>query len=424
MTSLTTFYLSGITGKEVFDADGEAIGRIRDLLISNAFSGTGDSNQQRVIGIRLKVRKDIRYYSFDTFRVVKAREMISVTCSGLIELSEETVNNGLLLVENMLDRQIVDLNGRKLVRVNDVRFVTLPAGTFAVAVDIGIEGLLRRLGISIPIKRFLSIFNIRIPAKFILWDDVQAIDFSNRNIKLSKSYAKLHMLHPSDLADILEDLGKKTSPHVFSALDEEKAADVLEELEPHAQIHIIESLPVPKVADVLEKMPADEVAYILDEIEDEKAELLLKEMDSESSQEVRELLEYPDNSAGGLMTTDVLSFSPLLTVDEVIRELRIKKPEPSELYSLFVTERNEELIGTFDLRDLVVADPETIIRNIMKTEPVSLFDYQRIDDIAELISKYNLLAVPVVDKRNQLQGMVVVDDVIEDLISRRRTNKR
>ncbi len=424
MTSLTTFYLSSITGKEVFDADGEAIGRIRDLLISTFPSGSNDPNQQLVVGIKLKIRKEIRYYSFSTFRVVKAREMINVTCSGLNELSDDEVNNGLLLVENMLDKQIVDLNGRKLVRVNDVRLATLPAGTFAVAVDIGIEGLLRRIGISIPIKRFLSLFGINIPAKFILWDDVQAIDFSNLNIKLSKSYAKLNTLHPSDLADILEDLGKKSSTHVFSALDEEKAADVLEELETHAQIHIIESLPVPKVADVLEKMPADEVAYILDEIEDEKAELLLKEMDSESSQEVRELLEYPDNSAGGLMTTDVLSFSPLLTVDEVIRELRIIKPEPSELYSLFVTEKNDELVGTFDLRDLVVSDPETVLRDIMKSEPVFLYDYQRIDDIAEMISKYNLLAVPVVDEQNQLQGMVVVDDVIEDLINKRRTNKR
>ncbi len=424
MTSLTTFYLSGIIGKEVFDADGEAIGRIKDLLINTAPSGSNDPNEQLVTGIKLKIHKELKFYSFNTFRVVKAREMLNVTCSGLIELSNEEVTNGLLLVENILDKQIVDLNGRKLVRVNDVRLATVSAGTFVIAVDIGIEGLLRRIGIYMPIKKLLSLFKINIPSKFILWDDVQAIDFSNLNIKLSKSYAKLHTLHPSDIADILEDLGKKSSTRVFSALDEEKAADVLEELETNTQIHIIESLPVNKVADVLEKMPADEVADILDEIEDEKAEMLLKEMDSESSQEVRELLEYPDNSAGSLMTTDVLSFSPGITVDEVIRELRAKKPETSELYTLFVTEKNDELIGTFDLRDLVVSDPETDIRQIMKSEPVFLYDDQRIDDIAEIISKYNLLAVPVVDQDNQLQGMVVVDDVVEDLISKRRTNKR
>jgi CBS domain-containing protein len=394
------------------------------LLISTAPSGQNDPNQQLVIGIKLKINKETKFYSFKTFRVVKAREMISVTCSDLIELNNDEVVNGLLLVENILDKQIVDLNGRKLVRVNDVRLATLPTGTFAVAVDIGIEGLLRRIGISIPIKRILSLFRVKIPAKYILWDDVQAIDFSNLNIKLSKSYAKLHTLHPSDLADILEDLGNKSSTSVFCALDEEKAADVLEEMETQTQIHIIESLPVNKVADVLEKMPADEVADILDDLEAEEAEMLLKEMDSESSQEVRELLEYPDNSAGSLMTKDILSFKPELTVDEVIKVLRIKKPEPSELYTLFVTEKNDELIGTFDLRDLVVAQPETSVSQIMKSEPVFLYDDQKIDDIAETISKYNLLAVPVVDQQNLLQGMVVVDDVVEDLINKRRTNKR
>ena len=424
MTSLTTFYLSGIIGKEAFGADGDAIGIIRDLLVNAVPSGQNDPNQQLVIGVRLRINKETRFYSFKSFRVVKAREMLNVSCLGLIELSNEEVENGLLLVENILDKQIVDLNGRKLVRVNDVRLATLPAGTFAVAVDIGIEGLLRRIGIALPIKRFISLFNINIPAKFILWDDVQAIDFSNSMIRLSKSYAKLHTLHPSDLADILEDLGKKSSMSVFSALDEEKAADVLEELETQTQIHIIENLPVNKAADVLEKMPADEAADILDELEDEKAEMLLKEMDIESSQEVRELLEYDDDLVGSIMTTDYLSFSASKTVEEVLQELRFKKPEASELYNLFVTETNDELIGTFNLRDLVLAEPKLSVSQIMKSEPVFLFDDQKTRAIAEIVSKYNLLAVPVVDRNNLLQGMVVVDDVVEDLITERRTKKR
>jgi magnesium transporter len=424
MTSLTTFYLSGIIGKEAFGADGDAIGIIRDLLVNAMPSGQNDTNQQQVTGVRLNISKETRFYSFNSFRVVKAREKLNVTCTGLVELTSDDVDNGLLLVENILDKQIVDLNGRKLVRVNDVRLATLPTGTYTVAVDIGIEGLLRRIGIALPIKSFLSLFKINIPAKFILWDDVQAIDHSNLNIRLSKSYSKLHLLHPSDLADIIEDLGKKSSMSVFSSLDEEKAADVLEELETHAQIHIVENLPVNKAADVLEKMPADEVADILDELEDDKAEMLLKEMEAESSQEVRDLLEYPDNSVGSLMTTDILSFKPGITVEEVIEELRIKKPESVELYNMFVTETNDELIGTFNLRDLVVAQPETLVSQIMKSEPVFLYDNQKVDDIAELISKYNLLAVPVVDPFNQLQGMVVVDDVVEDLINKRRTKKR
>jgi magnesium transporter len=424
MTSLTTFYLSALTGNEVFGADGDAIGVIKDLLINTAPSGQNDPNQQLVIGIKLKINKETKFYSFKTFRVVKAREMISVTCSDLVELNNDDVVNGLLLVENILDKQIVDLNGRKLVRANDVRLATLPAGTFAVAVDIGIEGLLRRIGISIPIKKILSIFKINIPAKFILWDDVQAIDFSSQNIKLSKSYAKLHTLHPSDLADILEDLGKKSSMSVFSSLDEEKAADVLEELESRAQVHMVENLPVDKMADVLEKMPADEVADILDELEDDKAEMLLNEMEAESSKEVRELLEYEDDMVGSLMTTDYLSFTADMTVAEVLVEMRAKKPEAVELYNLFVVEQNDELVGNFNLRDLVVAEPLLTVSQIMKAKPVYLFDKQKVSAIAEMISKYNLLAIPVVDESYQLQGMVVIDDIVEDLIRERRTRKR
>lgn len=424
MNSLTTFYLSGIIGKEVFDSDGNAIGRIKDLLVSAVPSGQNDSISRLITGIRLKIRKKSGFYSFKPFRISKAREMINVTCTDLIELKKEEADNGLLLVENILDKQIVDLNGRKLVRVNDVRLVTIPSGTYALAVDVGIDGILRRIGISGPIKQFFSFLRISIPTRFILWDDVQAIDFSNLNIKLSKSYARLQTLHPSDLADILEELGNKSSTSVFSSLDEEKAADVLEELETDAQIHIVESLPVDKVADVFEKMPADEVADIIDELEDDKAELLLKEMEEESSQEVRELLEYDDDLVGSIMTTDYLSFSSTKTVEEVLTELRLRKPEPAELYNMFVTEKDDTLIGTFNLRDLVVSEPDKTLEQIMQREPVSLYDDQKTSAIAGIVSKYNLLAVPVIDQEEQLQGMVVVDDVVEDLISERRTRSR
>ena len=424
MTSFTTFYLSGLVGKEVFGPDGDAVGVIKDVLTMSIPVEGDDFSRQLVTGVKLKVGRQIRSYSSRTFRVTKAREKLNVTCSGLEDLPEDEISQGLFLVENVLDKQIVDLNGRKLVRVNDVRLVTVPMGTFAIAVDIGAEGLLRRLGISQPLKRILSLFRISISSKYILWDDVQTIDYSNLNIKLSKSYTRLQTLHPSDLADILEDLGKKSSMSVFSALDEEKAADVLEELETHAQIHIVENLPVEKAADVLEKMPADEVADILDELEDEKAEILLNEMDDESSQEVRELLEYSDNSVGSIMTTDYLSFGPDTLVADVIKEIQEKRPEPYELYKICVTEDDNELVGTFSLRDLILASPRHKLNQIMNPEPILLFDDQKQDDAGLMISKYSLLAVPVVDRGNQLQGMVIVDDVVEGLIHKRRSRRR
>jgi CBS domain-containing protein len=363
------------------------------------------------------------FYSFQHFRVDKLNRKIKVIASELVQLSEENINNDLSLIESVLDKQIIDLNGRKLVRVNDVRLVSLATGSFAVAVDIGIEGLLRRIGIAKPIKFSLSVVGSNLPSKFILWEDLEAIDFSNRNIKLSKTYKKLQTLHPSDLADIIEDLGRKASAEVFSALDEEQAADVLEELEVETQVHIIESLPIEKAADVLDKMPADEVADIFDALADEKVELLLKEMEEDTSQEVRELLDYPDHAVGSIMSTEVMSFSKNMTVDEVFIYLRQQKPEAESLYNLFVTDEKDILIATFSVRDLVISSPETQILQIMKPSPVRLYDDQEIDEIAEFISKYNLLAIPVVDRNEVLQGMVVIDDVVDDLMDKRRMNK-
>jgi magnesium transporter len=426
MTSFKTFFLSRILGRNVYDTNGKFIGVVKDLMID---TGTITASQAPpfgrpvVTGIKLKIGKECKVFSFAFFEITKIIRKIDVTGHQLMELPEETVSNGLFLGQIILDKQIVDLNGRKLVRVNDVRLVALSQGTYAIAVDVGVEGLLRRIGISHQLKTLLSIFNIAIPSKFILWDDVEAVDFSNLNIKLSKTYSKLHTLHPSDLADIIEELGKNTSTNVFSALDEEKAADVLEELEKETQIHIIESLPIEKVADVLEKMPADEVADILDGLEDEKAESLLNEMEAESSQEVREILEYPDRTVGSLMNTEVLSFNENKTVEEIISELRSLQPEADELYNLFVTDNKEELVATFSLRDLVVSQPNVTLKQIMKTNPIYIYDNQPIDDIAEIISKYNLLALPVVNKEHQLEGMVIIDDIVEDLIDKRRTNR-
>jgi magnesium transporter len=424
MTSLTTFYLSRILGLRVVDTSGKTIGRVKDLLLDVTPANLpDDSYRPKVIGVKLKTGYENPVFDFSLFDISKNKGRIKVICSSLQQLPDSIIDNGLLLADIVLDKQIVDLNGRKLVRVNDVRLVAISNGLFAIAVDVGTEGLLRRIGIAKPIKIISSLLNLTVPAKFILWDDVEAIDYSNFNIKLSKTSSKLNTLHPSDLADIIEDMGKHSRAKVFSSLNDEQAADVLEELETHAQINIIESLPVEKVADVLEKMPADEVADILDELEDDKAEMLLNEMEARSSQEVRELLEYSDNTVGSIMSTEFISFNENATVAEVLTDIRASKPEAEALYNLFVTDEKTKLLATVSLRDLVISEPYTKISEIMRETPIHLYDDQKVDDIAEIISKYNLLAIPVVDHENLLQGMVVIDDVVEDLINDRRTNR-
>jgi magnesium transporter len=413
MNSVSTFYLSRVLGNAVISDTGENLGRIRDFVMDvNAV-------RPRIIAARVKCGRDYRLLDFSGFTIEKSGGQYIIKCSDPAEPGE-LPENTMLLAKHVMDRQLVDIDGRKVVRVNDVRLAVLTGGVYVVAVDVGIEGLLRRLGVAKPLKSVLKLFGLSLPGKLILWDEVAAVEFQHTGIKLSKEYSKLMTLHPSDLADIMEDLDRNVQFAIFASLDEEKAADVLEELETDAQISIIENLSTEKAADVLELMPTDEVADLLDEMQDEKAEELLNEMESVTSDEIRELMEYPDNEVGSIMATEYISFNENLTVGDTLAELRRLKPESDTIYYLYVLDNSERLVATVSLRDIVISDPEVRLKQIMNTKVIYIRDTDNINLLADIIAKYSLLAIPVVNEESVMLGMVVIDDVVSTLLKSRR----
>ncbi|NLI35369.1 MAG: magnesium transporter [Bacteroidales bacterium] len=423
MTSLTTFYLSRLLGCNIFDTRDNILGRIRDVYvrIHTSLDDNQSSNPQ-VIGFVVHVNGKNKDAVLDSLQIVKFGIHYKVQCQSMTLVSHGMFSGAFLLKESILDQQIVDINGRKLVRVNDIRMVAISAGTFVVAVDVGTEGLLRRLGVNMFFKRLLQPFGGNIPSKFILWDDVETIDPNTFNIQLSQTRSKLNTIHPSDLADIIEDMSKNYQAPIFSSLDEEHAADVLEELRVKEQVHIIESLPLGKAADVLEKMPANEAADLMDHLEDDKTEQLLLEMEPEASEEVRDLLEYPDGTIGSLMTSEILTFTAEQTIADVMEHIRVEKPEMESLYSLFVVDANNVLKGIITMRDLLVTDPQMHLEKVMNTNLNSVNDYDRLDAISGIVSKYNLLAVPVTNDHDELEGMVVIDDIFDELLGKKRAS--
>jgi CBS domain-containing protein len=425
MTSQITFYLSQVIGSKIYDINDIRLGKVIDIYVNTVHETHSHEEAFRpvFVGIKAKINGTIRNLNYEFVQISGKKNTFKFTCSKLQDLPESVIENSLPLAKNVLDRQIVDINGRKLVRVNDIRLVSIATGTYAIAVDIGTEGLLRRLGVADIMNKFLSIFKLDLDTHYILWDDVQTFDTTNYNIKLSLTSSKLQRLHPSDFADIIEDMGSVSRTKVFESLDDERAADVLEEMEPYAQAQLIESLSIEKAADVLEKMPADEAADLLDTLEEDKAELILNEMEKESSEEVRELLEYEDKEVGSLMTTDFMSFHEKMTVDETLTELRKQKPEADVIYSLFITDSEEKLIATVSLRDLVISSPTMTLAEIMNKDFISVQDEDKINTLGEIISKYDLLAIPVTDAQNTLMGMVVIDDIVEDLMDKGKTKK-
>ena len=421
MIALTTFYLSQVIGLRIYSPTNKLVGKVQDLLVRTEPDLVDEPSRPRVMAIKIGSKSNPEYINFEHCEITKDKNTLDIICRKKQLLDMETVLDLLPLRQNILDKQIVDLNGRKVVRVNDIRLVVVTRGLFVVAVDVGAEGLLRRLGVASPVKSLFSAFRIPVPSKFILWDDVDTLDASTLNIKLGKPLTKLQTLHPSDLADIIEDLGRISRASVFNSLNEEKAADVLEEMEPKLQVDLIESLSVARAADVLEKMPADEAADILDLLEEEKAEILLKEMDDETSGEVRELLEYSDRLVGSIMNTDFMSFHENETVGQALSYIRDAKPEQSALYNLFVVSHSGKLIATLSLRDLIISSPKLQLKDIMRNDPVFVEDNDKLDSLAEIVSKYNLLAVAVVNNNHILEGMVVIDDIVDDLLGDRKT---
>jgi Mg/Co/Ni transporter MgtE len=203
-------------------------------------------------------------------------------------------------------------------------------------------------------------------------------------------------------------------------MDEEKAADVLEELEPEIQKSMVENLPVGKAADLLEKMPADEAADILDELREEKAEELLEEMEKEASEDIRELMEYSEDTVGSIMSTDYIAFNENETVEQTIKELRRRKPESDTIYYLYITNSSGKLVATVSLRDIIVADPEITLNQIMNQNVICVLDEDKVHSLNEMIAKYNLLAVPVVNSEKEMLGVVIINDIIHSLIKARR----
>jgi len=401
------FYLSRILGNKVFSPDMKVIGKLSDLGINN------ELKSPHVTTAKVKTSGGIKDYSFKNFSIAKQKGQYVLVCN---KVEDYTSPNTMFLRKHILDQQIIDVNGRKVVRVNDISLSSLEKGAFVVAVDIGMDGLLRRIGIAKPLK----MIGLKFSPKLMLWNDVEAIITSNENIVLSKTYDSLSILHPSDLADIIEDFDAKTGLTIFSSLNNAMAADVLEQMEADAQVSFIESLSADKAADVLEEMPADEAADILDGMNEEKVEELLNSMEKEASDDIRELLEYDSDAVGSLMSTDFVSFKNNETINEAIESLRRLKPEEDEMFNLYVVNKSDKLIGTLSLRDLIISDPTSKIGDIMNKDFKSMFDTDDINDLIKNVSKYNLVAIPVTDHEMNLLGNVIINDIIYELLKNKR----
>jgi CBS domain-containing protein len=323
----------------------------------------------------------------------------------------------LRMVRDLLDQQIIDAQGRKVVRVNDVTFLKECENGSDVLhileVDIGIRSMFRRLLRGVASPAIVRKLQSRIPPHSIRWEFCNILEADpQRRVRLNISNKLLEEMHPADLADIVENLGHEDRAAIFNTVDTETAAELLSEVEPEIQTRIIESLKADKAADILEEMEPSDAADLLNELEEERSEEILDEMQPEEKEEVEELREFRQDTAGGLMDTGFLALPENASVADAMKELRGDEEMLEHLHSLFLVDEDTRLHYTVPLAKLFFASGDTPLKELAADQLLSVMTDERPDRIAEMFDKYNLLVLPVLDEEQRLLGVITVDDVV------------
>jgi magnesium transporter len=399
-------YLSELIGAPVRDPAGRVVARVADLLVP------ADADYPAIDGLSLKSsRGERRIVPWSAVRMLDNGGLSLVT-----ELAESPTfdppPHELSLARQVLDHQIIDVNGVRVVRVNDLQLAPADGSYRLIGVDISTAGLLRRLGAG----RVLGALGVRLTPKAIAWEAIEPVESGSAGVKLKVSHEDLAKLHPSDIAQIISQLDQHHVHEVLDTLDDEAAADTLGEVSPDLQLALIRGMEPERAADILEEMEPDDAADILGDLEPERAQDLLSRMESEEANDVRELLTYDDESAGGLMTNDVVTVPPTVTADQAIGLVRQQAANMDNVYYVYVVDEGERLLGVLSLRELIVAEPSTPIGRVMHRELIRGRVDDSHDEVARIIAKYNLLALPIVDDLGRLRGIVTVDDAMDVIL--------
>lgn len=396
------FFLSRLLGQPVRDAQNQPTATLQDLVVLRS------APYPRVTALVLKRRG--RRLLADWREVASIEESGCILAVAAADLHDrEPEDAEMLLSERFLDKQLVDRDGRKVIRVNDIQLSRTGDNLYVVGVDISSGALLRRLGLSKVGERLAK----RPRARLIDWRTIDISESDDASVRLTVTRGDLSLLHPADIADVVHELAPEERAAVLEALEDEVAADAMEEMHPSFQAAVLLGMPDDEAARLLSNMSPDDAADLLADVPDERRQALLALMADEHAGDVEELLAYPEHSAGGIMTTDFATVSPGLTAEEALERLRAQSEDVETVYYIYVLEKSGRLRGVFSLRDLLVAPPKRKVREFMTTDLVAVRTDGSEEEVTDLIAKYNLLALPVVDEDDVLHGIITVDDAID-----------
>jgi magnesium transporter len=404
-------FFSLFMGKNIVDKNGRVLGKLKDFAIKPGetlleVSGVvyGEGLLSEVLG------HDV---------IVAMANVDSINVDIKLKVAMEDIppgrlsGNEMLIRDTILDKQIVDIDDLKVVRVNDVLLAWIKGSLNLVGVDVGFNGIMRRLGL-MWLPKYISY--LRYNEHIISWSYIDPLDPALRKVHLKIPRKNVNDLHPADIADIIEELDNKGRFTIFRSLDEETAAETLEMVEPDVRSNMLKQMSAKDVADIMDNMNPDDAADILITMPKERATEILKQMcdlSKSHASDIRDLMTYRENSAGGMMNTEFIYIHPDQKIADVFAKLRTFGHDIDMIYYVYVLDEKERLVGVFSLRDMLLADPSKQVKDIMLTEVISVLPTSSREEVANVLSRYDLLALPVVNNENVMLGIVTFDDALE-----------
>ena len=405
----SSIFLSAVLDRPVISQSGRIIGALWDVAMA-----PGDTLP---VVPHLLVRKGGRVRRLAWADIALFNPVV-VSIRGesesLADLPEP--EDEVLMRRDILGKQIVDVDGARVVRVNDLKLTPMLDNLCLTTVDIGFRGVLRRLGYLKAWDFLGGVLHRPLARKEIDWLLVQPLEANVSRLTLTVTRDKLSDLHPADLAQIISQLPHQNISEMLHSLDMEAAGEALGEMEPEDSSRVLSQLDSSHAADVLEEMPPDEAADVLGELSDEKAQELLAHMDPEDAEKVQELLEHEDDSAGGLMNNEFLFVAPDATVDDALAQVRLLGAEIDNIYYVYVVDAEERLHGVLSLKRLLLSPVGTSVAEVMSRNPKSVDVHSALDEVFELVVQYKLAAVPVLEEDGKMAGIVSADDIMEHFL--------
>lgn len=405
-------YISQLQRKQVWDAYGRVCGQVDDVLVH----GTEQAMPPLAALVISKNRKGIRYLPSKAIASLWPSITLKVDIDSLEEY--QPTGDELALCDRVMDQQIVDIEGKRLVRVNDLQLARLVDRFYLTGVDVGMEGLLRRLGLEGAAQAIYRLLKKSWQTHVIPWEDVASVEHDNP-LRLRVAQDRITKMPPADIAAVLDDLDHHTSHALLDGFPNETLADTLAESSSELQVALLSHLDPERAADVLEEMDPDEAADLLADLPDQTSEELLRLMEADDAEDMRVLLAYPEDSAGGIMTTEFAHVPNHLTARQALDYLRgsVDAQDDESMFYVYIVDEEQRLNGVVRLRDLVMAEPAENLSRWEDHEVIHVGPLTSQEETAYLVAKYNLLAIPVVKPENgKMLGIVTVDDAVDTML--------